>query len=102
MAQGISANKQQSFSKTCLLLTVPPVERELPEHWLIIFGESGRKRCKNKMTAAQFKTDLSNPSENMGHDLRIECVQGPPRRANECSRKQGINKKLGCRMKTEP
>lgn len=54
------------------------------------------------MTAAQFTTDLSNPSENMGHDLRIECVQGPPRRANECSHKQGINKKLGCRMKTEP
>lgn len=61
-----------------------------------------REQTQKQITAAQFKTDLSNPSENMWHDLKMKCVQWFQRRANECSRKRGINKKLGCRMKTEP
>lgn len=45
MAQGISANKQQSLN-IHLLLTVPPVETELPELLLTINSGCGVKRPK--------------------------------------------------------
>lgn len=72
--------------------------------WALGYNIRGvwREQTQKQITAAQFKTDLSNPSENMWHDLKMKCVQWFQRRANECSRKRGINKKLGCRMKTEP
>ncbi len=46
-----------------LLLTVPPVEGELPELWFTVYEECGDKRAKNKITPAQFQTNLSNRCE---------------------------------------